>query len=160
MQHICTHQTLYLRICSTKQSLFVVTAVWALSSLVTLTLFVCKALHPCMLCAVWIGWMHYLMCATPLCTVGCPLAVWAVAHIVWSLRKETKRWIVSECVCGCVGGVCWADRVILCVTAAYMQVSCSLWCGGKLCTPSSCTWGWSIVGLEEEEEAACFNQPS
>lgn len=46
----------------------------------------------------------------------------------------------------------WFPRL----SEAYMQVSCSLWCGGRVCTRASCTWDWSRADLKEKSSPACM----
>lgn len=63
----------------------------------------------------------------------------------------------------CMSG-CLSHRVLTqreCVrgpvqNAAYMLVSCSLWCDGRVCTHASCTWDWSKVDLKGKR-ASCKN---
>lgn len=43
--------------------------------------------------------VRYLVCATPLCTADCQLAVWGAARTFWSLRREddTER-LLRGCI--------------------------------------------------------------
>lgn len=43
------------------------------------------------------------------------------------------------------------------VMAAYMQVSCSLSCGGRVYTLTSCTWGWRRADLKQEQRGGFKN---
>lgn len=67
------------------------------------------------------------------------------AHLLKSeKKKKEKRDLMSGCFSHSV-------LTLGCVTkraAAYMRVSCILWCGGRLCTRASGTWGWSRADLK------------
>lgn len=71
------------------------------------------------------------------------------AHLLKSVEKEgedeTRDLCMSECLSHSVltldnkeSHFSWCQKAS--VTAAYMQVSCNLWCGGRVCTHVSCTW--------------------
>lgn len=107
--------------------------------------------------------LPYLACATPPCTAGCQLVAWEASHISWSLRKGKKggtKWeICLWVVCRSHTGLTKIAVSSLVLSAAYMQVLCSLWCGGRACTRASCTWDWSKADLEREKLclAACYD---
>ncbi len=85
------------------------------------------------------------------------------AHLLKSEEKKMKQRDVrmSGCFSQC-GDIeltrenysAWCQRAS--VAAAYMLVSCSLWCGGRVCTHASCTLDWSRADLKGKR-AACKN---